>query len=98
MDKNKGRGDVESSHLNIVSINDTTSTDTKYDVFQTELHYANDTHVLSEITGFMYDMFEGVPHLIGLIDERKSETPHLIINLNKVKYIDITELRNEKQV
>jgi hypothetical protein len=46
----------------------------------------------------MYDMFEGVPHLIGLIDERKSETPHLIINLNKVKYIDITELRNEKQV
>lgn len=44
-------------------------------------------------TGYLFDMVDTVPSIIGFIDETLNTRPHLMINMDNLEYIDMTLLK-----
>jgi hypothetical protein len=46
-------------------------------------------------TGYLFDIVDTVPSIIGFIDETLSKRPHLMINMDNLEYIDMALIEDE---
>ena len=70
-------------------------TDKKDEVerFSATIRTTSGNYLDTTFTGYLFDIVDTVPSVIGFIDETLNTRPHLMINMDNLEYIDMALIK-----